>query len=172
MKLSELFRKKTQPGIPAPKMELVSIKMPGPYVDIRYYVQWPLHDGSVRKPEEYKGKYKNVFPISVAGKEYKSIRELSSQRIEEQYLCRDIHGREVFEYKERFPCFDSFDYLHENRYFRWFYILDGDRLFCLYCADDRDELEITEDVRRIKEGAWKKMKELDWLGCAGQEESI
>lgn len=144
------------------KMELVSWNAPGPYVDIKYAVQWRLPDGSVRLPQPSE---KTIFEgnsFSAAGKSYYAWQQLCSERTVKEEVFLDIYGREVFAWKERFPCFDSYDYLHENRYFRWFYIREAGRLCCVYLADGRGTVEVTEDVRFIKDEAWKAMQEANW----------
>ncbi len=143
-------------------MELVSWNKPGPYVDIKYAVQWKYDDDSIRIPEPSE---ENVFDgssFSAAGKSYCSWQQLCAEESQNEYVFSDIYGREVFAYKERFPCFDSFDYLHENRYFRWFYIRQADKLCCVYLADGRGTVKVTEDVRFIKDDAWKAMQETKW----------
>ena len=83
----------------------------------------------------------------------------------EDQLFRDVYGREVFAFRERFPCFDSYDYLYEHRYFRWFYIREGDSLYCVYYVDEQKTVKITDDVRRIeKRDAWESMRALNWQG--------
>lgn len=142
------------------KLQLTSQALPGPYVDIRYYAQWVYEDGTVRKPEESEVKFAYPGKFTAAGKEYSSWQELCT--VKEGRICRDIHGREVIVEWERFPCFDSYDYLYENRYYRWFYIREGDKLTCVYYVDEQKKILVTEDVWKIRERCWKAMKEANW----------
>jgi len=144
-------------------MMLVSKSLSEVYVSYEYGIRWQAPDGSVRKPEESKRTllYPGVF--WAAGRPYTSIKQLCAQKLDEQgHVCRDIYGREVFAEWERFPCFDSYDYLYENRYYRWFYIRSGDRLTCVYYADERKQIEITEDVKKLPERCWKAIREHKW----------
>lgn len=145
------------------KMELRKEQLPGPYVNIRYYIQWCQPDGTVRsqEPTEKVFTYPGVF--TAGGRPYTSVSQLCAKKLDEGgHICRDIYGREVFVQWERFPCFDSYDYLHENRYYRWFYICSGDQLTCVYYADQRDRLEITEDVQKLPRRCWEAMVEANW----------
>ena len=144
------------------KMELVSWNKPGPFVDIAYAVQWKNDDGSVRIPEAPEEKVFQGSQFSAAGKSYSSWQQLCAEQTVEPYAFIDKYGRQVFAYKELFPCFDSYDYLNENRYYRWFYILEADRLSCVYLADDRGSIKVTEEGRMIKDDAWKAMQETNW----------
>ena len=144
------------------KMELVSWNKPGPFVDIVYAVQWKLDDGSVRIPEAAEQTVFDGNSFFAAGKSYSSWQQLCAEQTGNTYVFIDKYRRQVFAYKERFPCFDSYDYLNENRYFRWFYIREAGRLCCVYLADGRGTVEVTEDVRFIKDEAWKAMQEANW----------
>ena len=146
-------------------MELISWQKPGPYVDISYLIQWKYEDGSVRVPEEAAKAEYPYDDFVVAGKHYSRLDDLCAVNLGEDQLFRDVYGREVFAFRERFPCFDSYDYLYEHRYFRWFYIREGDSLYCVYYVDEQRTVKITDDVRRIeKRDAWESMRALNWQG--------
>lgn len=146
-------------------MQLVKNQLPGPYVNIAYRVKWLLEDGSVRVPEETVRKVACPGDFTAAGKTYSSWEQLCHSREDEHgHLCRDIYGREVFAEWERFPCFDSYDYLYENRYYRWFFIREGDRLTCVHYTDGQDTLSITEDVYKLTRRCWEAMTEYRWQG--------
>lgn len=149
------------------KLQLVSQREKGPFVSIRYYVQWEYPDGTVRVPEESEMKFACPGSFTAAGKAYSSWQELCAVR-EDEYgqICRDIYGREVFAEWERFPCFDSYDYLYENRYYRWFYIREGDKLTCVYYKDEQKTIHVTEDVRRMRDRCWKAMQKANWQGAS------
>jgi len=147
------------------KMELVSEQLPGPYVNIRYYVRWTMPDGTLRKPEPKERNY--VYPgiFTAGGKDYCNISQLCAEKLDEWgHVCRDIYGRDVFAEWERFPCFDSYDYLYEHRYYRWFYIRDNDRLTCVYYEDEQKKITVTEDAVKIHDRCWKSMAEYNWQG--------
>ena len=63
---------------------------------------------------------------------------------------------------ERFPCFDSADYLHEDRYFRWYFLCRRGKLTLVYHTDRTPLVAVTEDVRDLEDDCWKRMRE---LGC-------
>lgn len=99
------------------------------------------------------------FPIFfAAGMPYIFLKELTIFAIDkENDLYRDIFGRRVLLVTERFPCFDSYDFLYDNRYYRWYYLTHRGRLTCVYSEDGHLLIEVTEDVQVIKERAWKAM---------------
>ena len=117
---------------------------------------------SVRRPEPVKKEFQTGLPFRAAGKNYRNLAELTHQREEGSEWARDIYGRQVLCMEERFPCFDSYDYLYENRCYRWFYIRSGDRLTCVYYTDERKQIEITEDVKKLPERCWKAIREHKW----------
>ena len=92
----------------------------------------------------------------MAGKEYRNLKAFLKSQDEEWGV--DSYGRQVLCTKERYPCFDSYDFLSENRYFRWFFIREGNSVSQLFYADDRDKIYITEDVHNIEDWAWSRMK--------------
>lgn len=145
------------------KLNLITYQVPGPYVNIRYLVRWEGEDGTLRKPEGRKREFPYPGEFEAAGRVYRNWRELCSEELDERgHICRDIYGREVLAEWERFPCFDSYDYLYENRYYRWFFIREGDTLTCVDYTDERNVITVTEDVGSIRERCWKTMKELNW----------
>lgn len=145
------------------KLKLMTYQVPGPYVNIRYLVRWEGEDGSLRKPEGIKRELPYPGKFEAAGKVYRCWQELCREKLDEDgHVCRDIYGREVLAEWERFPCFDSYDYLYENRYYRWFFIREGDALTCVDYTDERNVITVTEDVGSIREICWKTMKELNW----------
>ena len=64
---------------------------------------------------------------------------------------------------ERFPCFDSYDYAHENRYYWWLFIKEKGKLTRIYHADGTHKIQVTEDVRNLEDKCWQQMKKMDWL---------
>ena len=68
------------------------------------------------------------------------VRKISGGSSYQVYL--DIHGRKVLRYYERYPCFDSSDFLYEDRGYHYFYIKQKDDFACLYYDDGRGEIKI------------------------------
>ena len=52
--------------------------------------------------------------------------------------------------KWRFPCFDSFDYLTENRFYRWFFIREGNSISRIYAIDTKPNIYVTDDVGYVE----------------------
>ena len=102
-----------------------------------------------------------------AGRPYLSLSMLAAHREEGSPWAKDVYGRDVLVLSERFPCFDSFDYLNEDRYFRWYLLCHKGRLTCVYHTDKTPIVTVTEDVRDLGDDLWKKMQELE---CFGPEE--
>ena len=165
MKMAEFFdkfRKKEEKEAVRARLRLVQWQLPGPYVNIKYAVEWEQADGTVRVPEGGEKLSFSFREFSAAGRAYLSLNQLLAEELVEDQVYKDVYGRSVFAFKERFPCFDSYDYLHEDRYYRWFYIRSGDQLSCVYYADERNKLEVTSDVKRLPERCWKAIREHKW----------
>lgn len=116
----------------------------------------------VRTPESHTETMpKRAF--TAAGERYRSLHELV-YRWEDTYSpwAGDIYGRDVLAVAESFPCFDSSDYLYENRCFRWFFLCKDGKLTCVYHTDGTDTVTVTEDVQDLEELCWKKMND---RGC-------
>lgn len=118
-------------------------------------LQW-VNGDTLRDPQPAKTTYPLREGFTAAGKHYLDLASLSA---EASGTPRDIYGREVLHFKERFPCFDSYDYLHEHRYYHWFYIFDSSRLTEVYYADERQEIQVTEDVAEISNKWWSAIEE-------------
>ena len=100
---------------------------------------------------------KNAF--TAMGKTYGAPHQLA-YKWEDKYgpWALDRYGRAVLAVAERFPCFDSSDYLYENRYFRWFLLCDDGKFTCVYHTDGTDTVTVTEDVLDLEEPCWKKIQ--------------
>lgn len=91
----------------------------------------------------------------VANKDYDCLDQLtvrevgqfeSAQMLAETFpIYEDTWGRRVIHLRERYPCFDVYDQMYENRYYHWFFIKHEGGLALVYCEDGRDEFEITDD---------------------------
>ena len=99
---------------------------------------------------------KNAF--TAAGKTYGAPRQLvCTWESERSSWARDIYGRAVLMAAEPFPCFDSSDYLCEDRYFRWFLLCEDGKFTCVYHTDGTDTVTVTEDVLDMEEPCWKQI---------------
>ena len=133
------------------------------YVSFDYGICWKQPDGSIREPEEVRKTFPYPGVFQAGGRPYLSINQLCAEKLDEYgHICRDVYGREVFAEWERFPCFDSYDYRHENRYYRWFYIRVGDQLAGVHYTDQQQIIEVTEDVKKLPDRCWKAINESKW----------
>ena len=96
------------------------------------------------------------LPFSLAGKKYLNYNHFL--RKQDGDWGKDIYGRTVLCTRERYPCFDCHDRMHENRYFRWYFIRKGNSISQLFAADDQNKIYITENVQNIEGWAWRRMK--------------
>ena len=74
-------------------------------------------------------------------------------------LYRDGYGRRVLAYKERFPCFDSYDRANEKRYYHWAYLVCAGRLICVYFEDENRCVTVTEDVAEVPGEHYEAMRD-------------
>lgn len=111
----------------------------------------------VRVPMESTRECSRKLPFSMAGKKYSDLNSFLKKL--DGAWGEDVYGRRVFCLKELYPCFDSYDYLYENRYYRWFLIREGNTISRLFLSDDRDKIYITDDVRNMESWVWTQMKE-------------
>ncbi len=127
-------------------------------------VQWVSletdQDGNpvkVRVPEEVTTVCDRKDRLTVAGKTYPSFRSFLKKQDGE--WGEDLYGRKVLCIEERFPCFDSYDYLYENRYYRWYFIRRGNSLSRVFVTDEQDKVFVTEDVENVDSEAWEQMRQ-------------
>lgn len=121
---------------------------------------------AVREPCESTHEYCKKHKFSMAGKTYQDVNHFL--RSQDGEWGEDVYGRPVLCTKEKYPCFDSYDFLYENRYFRWFFIREGNSVSQLFFADDRDKIYVTEDIHNIEGWAWGRMKATGF--CQPQKE--
>ena len=115
------------------------------------------------------------FPVKrgfiAAGRRYGHIRQLRRKVVRDCGfkcdLCRDVYGREVLYIIERFPCFDSYDYLYDNRCERWFLICSGGALTRVKYTDGTDYVEVWEDPPELEFNLWEQMLSLGWHAQRG-----
>ena len=133
--------------------------------EVRWISRETDSDGNprgIREPEEKNTVYPYPGSFMAAGKTYRNWRQLCVEEDKSGHFCKDIYGREVLALWERFPCFDSYDYLYENRYFRWFFLRENGKLTRIFYTDEQDKIHITEDVRKLENKCWIQMEELDY----------
>ena len=147
------------------ELQYISRQKPGPYVDIDYFVQWAQPGGTICEPQPWETVFPYPGPFIAGGKTYAKWQELTASKTDGQgHFCRDVYGREVFAEWERFPCFDSFDYLHEHRYDRHFCLRAGNALTYVYYKDEQKEIHVTEDVRNLPRLCFEPMQKSYWQG--------
>lgn len=111
-----------------------------------------------RIPADITSVYKTGSSFTAAGRHYRSLKELAATPCNEPDWYKDIYGRDVLYLRRRFPCFDSYDYMTENRYYRWIFIFDDHTLTRVYHTDEQNEIFVTEDVRYIETDWWETIK--------------
>lgn len=124
---------------------------------------------SVRIPQEKTVECEGMQSFTLGGKTYRNINHFIHSDDEKTWTT-DVYGRTVLCLKNRFPCFDSYDYLYEHRYYRWFFLREGNSLHRVFVTDERKKFYVTEDVARLENDCWKKMQELGY--CQQTEENV
>ena len=123
-----------------------------------YKVEWVSRekgeDGSpleIREPQEKEAVYTRGSVFTAAGKRYCGLNGFlhGLKEIDEDW-AEDQYGRKVLCVKWRFPCFDSFDYLTENRFYRWFFIREGNSISRIYAIDTKPNIYVTDDVGYVE----------------------
>ena len=101
-----------------------------------------------RIPDPKETTYSLLTGFRAAGKHYRNI----------QQLFDTVDGQNVVAFRKLFPCFDSYDYLHEDRYYRWFFLRGQGTLTMVYYADESRNVEVTEDVAELKQWHWEGLR--------------
>ena len=87
--------------------------------------------------------------FTAAGKTYLFEGQLKMLRIHPtEPIYRDFFGRRVLLIHERYPCFDEFDRMYENRYFHHYYIETDEGFVQVVTADDQDEIRVLKTISR------------------------
>lgn len=115
-----------------------------------------------RSPSESYSTYPLPSGFTAAGRSYAHIGELLATKINEDFTCRDRYGREVLVVLKRFPCFDVFDIMYENRFERWFLICEDGVLTQVKYTDETDYVEVWEDAAALEYDVWERVQELGW----------
>lgn len=121
----------------------------------------------VRIPQESSASFSLPGFFDAADRRYDSLEALTAEKCFDGSFF-DCHGRRVICFTERFPCFDSYDRLYEDRHYRWWFILEPERLTRIYHEDDTKDVFVTEDVRMLEKNCseW-----LQGLGCIRKAEN-
>lgn len=103
-------------------------------------------------------------PFEAAGRSYNSLDELTRKQLDDNWSL-DRYGRRVLCIVERFPCFDSYDAMHEHRFNRWFFLRVGDSLTRVFYKDEQNEVYITEDVENLENDCWREFCKHGFYGA-------
>lgn len=137
------------------------------FVHERRFVDWVNPEDSMcaeRIPQPCIHNFSLRSGFQIGKMEYRSLSELRAEVLDREHrLYRDIYGRFFSEIRERFPCFDSFDYLNENRYYHWLYLIENGALSLVYYEDENEKVIVTEDVKEIEANVWREMVRLGWV---------
>ena len=61
-------------------------------------------------------------------------------------VYHDIYGRRVIHMRERFPCFDVYDRMYEDRYFHWYFIEYQGKITVVYTSDDDQIFKVHDSI--------------------------
>ena len=114
----------------------------------------PLH---IRTPSESSKRYSYPGVFRAAGKRYRNWNQLCHKPCNSPDVFTDIYGRTVYFYAQRFPCFDEYDYLYENRWYRWFFILGQATMTRVFYTDEQAHIHVTEDLEYVEVPCWDAM---------------
>lgn len=112
---------------------------------------------TVRVPVEHKRVYPASGAFIAAGRRYTALEQLYTEHDQYKTWCRDCYGREVLYLAERFPCFDSSDFETEDRFYRWFFLRQNDKLTRVHFTDTTGKIFVTEDVKYLEHNIWSLM---------------
>ena len=119
-------------------------------------VEWVGPQG-VRIPEPETKEVPAGLPFIAAGKLYATRAQLCAKEGETENHYKDIYGRDVLYLSERFPCFDSEDFLNEKRHFHWYLIIENGRMTRVFYADRTKTMTVTEDVGFLENKCWEAL---------------
>ena len=75
----------------------------------------------------------------------------------------DAYGRKVCYLSERFPCYDHYDRDYENRFYRYYFLCEDNKLTRIRFADGSKYVAVTEDAASIEYRHWRKLRSLKWI---------
>ena len=125
-----------------------------------------------RIPEEKIVRFGKNQPLTILNERYPGLFDADSPfgNLTHGRQTTDRYGRDIICFLERFPCFDSEDYANENRYFRWFFVREGDVIARVFYEDETDEVIVTEDVRYIETSCWEELRKTRFCQADKTEE--
>ncbi|MBR5287046.1 MAG: hypothetical protein IKU34_00455 [Clostridia bacterium] len=112
-----------------------------------------MENGKQDKRAEQKSDEAEKKPVRkplfvAAGKEYYSEKQLTMLRVHLlENIYRDCYGRRVLLIDERYPTFDSYDALYEDRYYHHYYIETPEGFTHVRTADDQPEIPVWEGIK-------------------------
>ena len=112
---------------------------------------------------EQKARHEKDNRVMIAGKPYENLNQLTVTVKEKPYLYEDIYGREWAYEIERYPCFDVYDRMNEDRYYRWYVYRDGSDLWVVYKDDGRNGIIISENPEKIDRTCRLMLENLGWI---------
>lgn len=99
---------------------------------------------------------------------YFSEKMLRMRRIHpKEKIYRDIYGRKVLVIDERFPIFDSYDALYENRYYHYHYIQTKNEFVCVRTKDGNSDIVVGKECSVERFVQQHRMRHSDLLRAAG-----
>lgn len=128
-----------------------------------------------RKPEERFAEYRIGTDFRAAGREYSAEKDLRAYGQETVWEYdssgyhdtvgefTDIYGRRVYCIAERFPCYDRYDRACENRFYRYYFLCEDNKLTRICFADGSEYVSVTEDAAGIDYLHWRKLKAQRWI---------
>ena len=122
----------------------------------------------IREPQEKTREFIAGLGFAAGGKSYLSLKQLCREQDAAGTWAKDIYGRQVLCLKELFPCFDSYDYANEYRYYRWFFLCEDNKLTRIQFTDTQRKITVTEDVRDLESMLWRRFGELGYYTEAGK----
>ena len=121
-----------------------------------------------RIPQPHIYEYSLITGFQINHKGYHSVVNLRARVLDEnQHIYRSIYGRIIAEILEQFPCFDSYDFANEDRYYHWLCLVEKGKLYCVYYEDGQDAITVTEDADKIEATVWREMLRLGWVKNMG-----
>lgn len=118
------------------------------------YPKHRVHTYSMRK-----------FGFFAAGKYYRSLKEVERTSFEKEGLefFKDCYERTWLYVWKRFPCFDSYDAVNENRYYNYYILITRRKVYCIYKEDGNPEVIVVSDVYELLMDCCLKMERAGWF---------
>ena len=78
-------------------------------------------------------------------------------------MYRDCYGRKVVGITERFETFDIYDKMYDDRFYRYFYLVEGFTMNNVFFADGAKTFVVREDAASIRRVDLGVIRECGWL---------